>query len=304
MAIILEGPDCSGKTTLAKHLVTKFTLGHRKVTAKGELLFPTALAQALLVDEVVDRWWMTDDIYAQVHQRDSTLLDVERWQLCLTAARSGSSLCVLLPSLQTLLERLRARGDEEIDEAKMAQVHRLYQHFPFEDWFRPVFNGSCSIRTTWQMEQLAQCLRDLHVFKKNLNFYRWEGTGTLEQNQVLLIGDQRNLKRGGTDETPFMTRKPVSSGNTLFKILRGAGLSPWQVHLHNAYDRAGRAYDLQGLAEYLLPRQIVSLGRKAHVQLQKFGLPHLELPHPQWIRRFDGWNLEHYAQILKEGIRC
>ena len=78
--IVLDGPDGAGKTTLAKYLQGHYGAKYIDMTyrwKKNQFEYHTAaihhaiqLSQKQLV--VIDRWWMSENIYADVYRKDYT----------------------------------------------------------------------------------------------------------------------------------------------------------------------------------------------------------------------------------------
>ena len=100
--INIEGPDCSGKTTLFNRI-------HKETNFKYN---------------IQDRSCMSMYVYAKLYERD----DASFWfdKVLEDIKRLDTLYIVLLPSSHTVLERLRKRGDEFQDEESIMDVKRLF----------------------------------------------------------------------------------------------------------------------------------------------------------------------------------
>lgn len=104
-AVILEGVDCSGKSTLYStlHKTTKFKYN------------------------IIDRSRLSRLCYARLYGRDT--VSQEREALLREVCTGNNFLVVLMPPLEVVIQRLSSRGDEFQDEAS---VRRLYSIFDEE----------------------------------------------------------------------------------------------------------------------------------------------------------------------------
>jgi thymidylate kinase len=100
--VILEGPDCSGKTSLysALHKETKFKYN------------------------IQDRSFLSMLCYARLYGRpEAEHRAALREELC----DLNNFLVVLMPPVNVVLERLRSRGDEFQDDASLLKLYRTFQ---------------------------------------------------------------------------------------------------------------------------------------------------------------------------------
>ena len=100
--INIEGPDCSGKTTLSRCL-------HEQTNFKYN---------------IQDRSCMSMYVYSKLYQRENA----EFWfdKVLDDLKRLNTLYVILLPSEETLLSRLKERGDEFQDEESILKIRSLF----------------------------------------------------------------------------------------------------------------------------------------------------------------------------------
>lgn len=137
--VVIEGPDCSGKTTLIARLEELFDLKSEKnlrMTSHKEMT--AAFAEDLVFNHprktkvgiLKDRWqYPSDIIYEEIHGRKpSRLLE---WEPTLIRQFVEGNVLFLYvkASPDELIRRLGERGDEEMDEAKLRAAALVYESF-------------------------------------------------------------------------------------------------------------------------------------------------------------------------------
>lgn len=100
--INIEGPDCSGKTTLFNQI-------HKETNFKYN---------------IQDRSCMSMYVYSKLYERDDSSFWFDK--ILDDIKRLDTLYIVLLPSNSTILERLKKRGDEFQDEESIIDVKRLF----------------------------------------------------------------------------------------------------------------------------------------------------------------------------------
>lgn len=102
--INIEGPDCSGKTTLYNKL-------HKETNYQYN---------------IQDRSCMSMFVYAKMYKRDNTSLWFDK--ILDDLKRLDTLYIVMLPSEGVLLERLKIRGDELQDEVSVLEVRNHFRN--------------------------------------------------------------------------------------------------------------------------------------------------------------------------------
>lgn len=134
MIIILEGPDGSGKTTLANKLQkqTGYMLLHRSQPKTEE-------EKARMMDEymqvikagkncIMDRCWYSEMVYGPVMRDASVIGYPQMYALEKQLARVGGLVIYCTGSLQTLWKRCLARGEDYVvDKDTYTNIYLGYQ---------------------------------------------------------------------------------------------------------------------------------------------------------------------------------
>lgn len=134
MAIIIEGPDGAGKSTLAESLAGTLDMNILKMTANGGQSM-RGYEQKLACDGVIiDRCWVSEQIYSDLFGREPRIDNDDAEALTEFCGRVGIPIVVLLPPLHVVINRLNERGDEYPDVVcpNIAEIYRRYQKWAIE----------------------------------------------------------------------------------------------------------------------------------------------------------------------------
>lgn len=307
MLIIVEGPDCAGKTTLVERLAEQL------VKREGELLElrhcgplrkPALEEYELRLDDYVpgtdrniiyDRFHLGEAIYGPLKRGESQMTR-EMWlHIELNLASKGALLVLVDTDNETLLERAASRGEDFVSPAELlevADVYRRHQHR-----VSPVTQFNCMRSSAQSLPSLllsmAQVLED--------NAWRLGGYRTvvgpplseLHQPQVLLVGDERGPNEGFRRHDRAFVPYPSTSGAFLLRTIDPfAWAGTTCIANANDQDDIGAVWDSLGNPH------VVGLGRKASHTLKVFNIPHGVAPHPQYVRRFHASEGEAYHDMI------
>lgn len=133
--IIIEGPDCSGKTTLAKSIQSAYNvpfyhLGLPPVGTRHWDIVREALLNNSL-SSVYDRMIIGSNVFGEVkpdeHNKNSvTITEMSRWLK--VVQKLGATLILAMADDDTLLERFRKRGDDYINEDELLHSAQVYRN--------------------------------------------------------------------------------------------------------------------------------------------------------------------------------
>lgn len=131
MPIIIEGPDGAGKSTLAKALADKLDMNILKMTANGGQSATEYLQKLACDGVVIDRCWISEQIYADIFGRTPRIDDDTCEQLTYMCAAVGIPIVIVLPPLPEVVRRLTERGDEfgDIVTDNIGLIYRRYEEF-------------------------------------------------------------------------------------------------------------------------------------------------------------------------------
>lgn len=304
MMIILEGTDCSGKSTLAGQLATSAELDGKRVVklAAGppagdgddamteyELALLSHLRGAAMGRDtlvIADRWHLGELIYGPMLRGTCRLSMAQFWHIELYLSALGALRCVVGTDPVTLRTRYDRRGDALISYEQAVQAHLRFHDLAIDHhWERATSPASDTLVRDLLNLAASRCAGVQHL----TGFPLYVGPPT---PALLLVGDVPNAP--GT--YPAMLPRTYNSAHYLLDVLLAEGCRP-EVHpygLANANDGA----DVAALYRALGQPHVVGLGARAHATLDARSVPHAHLPHPQWQRRFRHHERAAYAHSL------
>lgn len=120
MIIIIEGPDGSGKTTLAEKISkqTKYPIVHRsqpKTEEEKKLMMAEYLHTIRTGDNMIfDRCWYSEMAYGPVMRDSSVISYHEMYELEEMLAKTGAIIIYATGTKTALWERCQSRGEDYI----------------------------------------------------------------------------------------------------------------------------------------------------------------------------------------------
>lgn len=131
MPIIIEGPDCAGKSTLAEKLADALDMNILKMTANGGQSVPEYLQKLACDGVIIDRCWVSEQVYSDLFGREPRIGHGDAEALTEFCGLVGIPIIVLLPPLHVIIDRLGERGDEYADVVcpNIVEIHRRYREW-------------------------------------------------------------------------------------------------------------------------------------------------------------------------------
>lgn len=331
--IVLEGGDCSGKTTLAHHLVEQHGARylHGRIFNDVWRSHVAMVRRALrLADEelvVIDRLFISELIYGRVY-RGGPAYDLGARCLDRVLQRVGAVTILCVPRDQEAQLKLHAERAKRGEEAyqNIAQVTALYADLARGNLARHgdgylgqlIRYGDYALRQDvltydWATEgvkkitgRALQKMRELRAdqLPAALRSDQQNFTGNLTTATTLLVGDsvapaaQKMSVRG--PRWPFCWHDGLSAATWLNRALHQFGHDETKTVITNARDADLHLTDALAMNRSL---RVIALGKAAARALTSLGYPpDVALNHPQWERRFNT-NLSEYAEQLRMAIR-
>lgn len=129
MPIIIEGPDCAGKSTLVKSLAGALDMNILKMTANGGQSVPEYLQKLKCDGVIIDRCWVSEQIYSDLFKREPRIDRNDAEALTDWCEYMGIPIIVLLPPLHVIIDRLNERGDEYADVVcpNIVEIYKRYR---------------------------------------------------------------------------------------------------------------------------------------------------------------------------------
>lgn len=331
MLIYLEGPDGSGKTTLAKELCAKGNAYYLHDTYRGRHQFIYTIALLRRVwklhklgkNVVLDRSWLGDNIYSRVF-RPGKQGDWVRWAHGITE-RLGAITVMALPAEREryLADYNALKGERPEMYDRMQGIYQAYAEVTFglhtdaDDYAGMLSRqgGLQASRATVIYDRYGPAGNNLGDFANQL----WERarqrhlssidevpglsdnwSGRQNKDTVLLVGE-RSARPYGAWTVPFLADD--NSSRYLAQALTAADVRQDRLCMVNARNEVDQPDWSLRTALQRKPRKIICLGQVALRtvrELDPVTNSVVALEHPQYRRRFKFHDLHEYALKLKE----
>lgn len=305
MLVLVEGPDCAGKSTFVEHVAsvlrgTLSDLNAVRVLHRGppvdhplnEYVLPLLGYRPSYGQRtqhvICDRWHLGELVYPAVLDRPTKLTPGVLRYVELFLRSRGALLVTITASATRLAECLDARGDDLVraEQAEQLRVGFLDAEQTSGLDVINVLSDEVDDRVLpWHVKGDAEGLEHDATELSRFTTYvgpRWP--------KLLLLGDVRATGADPDDRRPAFMPYPATSGAWLLDAL--ADDLRVDVGLANACD----VDDPRRLWEVLGQPTTVALGRNAERTV-----PWADriAPHPQWTRRFRHHERAEYrAQVL------
>jgi len=298
MIIILEGPDGSGKTTLAKYLQSRhdFQYVHTGPPTDNDLLeeYGRTLYDACRSSRnvVIDRLHVGERIYGpQLRGQDRLGRDGEILIHRLISAY-GVRLVFCLPPYEVALSNWKSRFAEGME---LIEKEAIYQKVYAA--YRATMNDAFYNQSTWF--DYTKMTLDLatDIFLSNLATPPGLPDGVIGSAMpiFLIVGEQANQDYL---DLPFFSK--TGSSKYLNECLVEAGYQERSIALVNAMDLNGSRMPLDEICSSIGELKVIALGTHAHNALDSFRVKHVTVPHPSYWRRFHAGSREVYVKQLRE----
>lgn len=128
MRLILEGPDCAGKSTMAKELAERLRLDIIKSTYYGPKTSDAYRERLACQDVVIDRCWISEVIYSKYFGYDPDVDDFTDRMLTDICVKQNIPIVVMLPPIDIIIQRMMCRGDDFYSVVS-PNVDAIYQDY-------------------------------------------------------------------------------------------------------------------------------------------------------------------------------
>jgi len=307
MLILVDGPDCVGKSTFVQNLVNRLAVRAYPMKfspVKIELLHkgppeshPLDEYELPLVSYrpdvghvvVADRWHLGELVYPGIFDRETQMTPAVFRHIELFLASRGAVVVLLDATTEQISRCIEQRGDDLVTYRHVNDIRHGFFTASSRSMLPLVHLNADDARDPETVEYViseadhhAQACRSLNDFVTYVG-PRWP--------QVLLVGDVRHKVELGDQRPAFM---PYASTSGLYLL----------ETLRDVDDRYGlvNACDVDNVHE-LLPRlgniPVVTLGTRAATELRG---ECRAVPHPQYVRRFHHRRANDYRDAIL-GVR-
>lgn len=319
MHIIIEGPTCSGKSTLIQRVLehklvsstpTAVHMGKpeelnrrwalREYVNKWEKVKPGTGG-----DIIADRWHWGELTYAPIYRPDTDkdgygLLGRAGWRWTeMYLASRGAVIGMVTASNDTLIQRLEKRGDDHVRNVpELLRVSSLYEQARRDSMNVAAIHDTSPDETSDEkytafVDSLVEEAQRREERAAEITG-RWRRyTGSLNPG-ILLVGDRRNVTKKYGNETylPFM---PVD-GNSAEFLLNALPDMTWR---NTGMINGAEVRTIKQLVKKLGDPTVIALGKEAEKALLEQKVePRATLPHPQYVRRFFSSRQREYGQNI------
>ena len=123
MNIYIEGPDATGKTTLAKWLCDQYGFKYAHLTADSPNTFEWHKKLMNETNTVFDRFCLGEVVYSKIYGREPKMTISDCVKLMTKMENQGDLFIALLTAKPEILnERFKARGENEYLKESEAQI--------------------------------------------------------------------------------------------------------------------------------------------------------------------------------------
>jgi hypothetical protein len=277
--LILEGPDCSGKTTIAHFLTENFGYAYQHEgppppdVSDLYLYYATKLQTIAWATQpvVFDRMFRGETIYGPIFRGINRLTKGHLHLLNRLCRARGVYQILCGPSLRVGLAAWSSRMESEMvkDPAVYENIWRAYQlsHYDFR-------------------VSTLTIPKHMYDFEARVLPPAYVGSPTAK---ILLVGDKPN---GGELDLAFMSTE--NSSGFLNKCLYLAGYAESEMALVNAHSLNGGENEIR---QY---RNVIALGDEAARVCAGQGIRGRKIPHPSYWRRFHAADEAKYIENLRK----
>lgn len=321
MLIVIEGPDCTAKSTLAERIVevikraepdadvTLFHRGPPSAHPLDEYVAPLLDYRPGTGRHVVcDRWHVGETIYPALYGRWTDMTEDVKLYVELFLRSRGALVVLCHAPDEFIVECGIARGESEHTVAALVAASRQFVRYFGQTTLPTVpVNALDDILDAPDddlsiAEKIVALANDEDWFTEHLNpFTTYVGP---PRPLLLLLGDRRgpaSTELTHYGQWPAFVPRGSTSGSWLFTTLQARlltvpadGVLLGNVGLANACD----VDDPRELWVALDRPEVVALGVNAHRALRSARVPYRRVPHPQYYRRFHHHQRREYLDQL------
>lgn len=332
--VILDGPDAVGKTTLANKILDGDDGGYVHLTYDSswsdpdrelwKLQYFSLIKAAIRLGQgkttVIDRHWMSEQIYARVYRGGSNLnAECRQWDRVIQRLCGVYVICA--PDAESATARHRMMHGQRAE-----MYSPTPQIFEVAQGFRKLYFGAnisgCDyagwLTTTGGMSDREDALLydvdkhgddldnvvdriDVHLSTRQatqyppaFNYSKGNFLGHPRRARFLFVGERINPNKSG--RWPFIDYG--SSSRTLCEVFARCGFNETEGMWTNAY---AEDEHVQTLLEWFPHLKVVSFGAEASVYLEEKRVQHHRAVHPAYARRFNKMDemVEQLGSILE-----
>lgn len=333
--VILDGPDACGKTTLAKALLDGDEAGYVHLTydptwedpnrTLWKLQYFSLVKAAIRLDQgkltVIDRHWMSEQVYARVYRGGSDLTAESRqWDRVIQRLCGVYVICAPQPESATSRHHMMHEERSEMypPSDDILAVARKFRKLYDGNWPGQVSDYAEFLMSQGGMRMREDALLyDIDVDGDNLRMVCSSVQRALNRLQVtqyppafsynkgnylghpsrakfLFVGERINPKKRGM--WPFIDYG--ASSRTLGNVLQDLQFDERDAMWTNAY---AADEHVKTLVEWFPHLKVIALGGEAVAYLEEIDVPCFKVVHPAFAQRFN--KVDFFKVQLGEVLR-
>lgn len=299
--ICIEGPDCSGKSTLVKWIRENHYIGVQKpFYPKVNQLSYYLHSSTIYGGFFQERYYLSEIVYPRFKKNRDAMEDWKQFLIEASLIQNGPAILYLRPEKETIIENLRTRGDDYISEEEVDDM--LY-------WYDWAINRSHipHVKFDFKKDDMEETVEEVMALAmeqeaKYGEFRYFLSSGKPDYNGLMFIGEDPSDKSIGEGFIrAFISDK--GSSTFLHKSIAEAGIydkeMPYFTNFGKGLDDDDQKLEiLQNEISYMQPRKIICLDKKIHKKLGQGEY----LEHPAYVKRFHskdyGWYIEKLKDLL------
>lgn len=306
MLIILEGTDGAGKSTLAGRLTDAAMVRGWSVEVlhagppRPETSVFKQYSEPLMSRRddvlrhdhllVLDRWHLGELIYGPL-LRGKSLLEPEQFaHLELMLSALGAHRVVVRAYDSELMERLGTHREDLVDVRQAMTINHEFGMLALEHDWDLVFPTDVAPRLL-VADLLGHARRRTAAVQGLAEFPGYVGP---PEPGLLLVGDEPSGWTAGDPARPAFY--PDVRGSSSSYLLRS--LIETDRRAVFGMCNANDGTDVKTLYSRLGCPLVVALGRRAQTALDRLGYTYVDVPHPQWVRRFHHASRAEYGKSI------
>jgi len=312
MIVVLEGSEAVGKSTLSRELVQLWDdvsihgsggsmplhagppdVGRPVYPQYAEMLIDERFRSLALDPDwliVLDRFHLGELLYGPLLRGGCGLDDEQLTHLELTLRGLGAFTLILSENADVIHERMNGQRTDLVDVDTAVRINTAYVRLAAR------FGWPTTHASRYPAGHLAQDVlgkaRVLTEGAKDLVDH--PGYVGSPAPMMLFAGDVPSGWSPGDPIRPaFYPGTGRGSASYLLRALESS-----RANVAYGLCNVNDGTDVGALWETLHRPIIVGLGRHAQTGLNQLGLTYVDMPHPQWVRRFKHQSLEEYGRDL------
>lgn len=288
--VILEGPDCAGKSTFISNLGVDAAHHGPYLDKDGKFLFETYIKDLVNPDVVAcDRSWPSEFVYGSIIRNNIRLERTHSLMLQRVALGMNAKMVFCLPPMKNILETYVGRHEEEYVKNEDRLISVVSQYRKTYEAFK-ISGFPC---TSYDYTSDPQPPK-VDVTSSKPTF----GIGKRSGNPILIIGERAN----DSLDLPFVTFRKKGCSHWLTDQINGNGISETHLCWANAENRRGSSnyQAIKDLIDEVEPLAICALGKTARELASWFDHSNVVgFEHPEYHRRFKSKTVYPLITYLK-----